>query len=279
MVNLQIEPGRMANNNLDPARLAKRVADQLARFPKGKSLQWKIDVLKCNFEKQNFGNCCRTIIFGAEVALKVEEKLSWMEERLKNGERDERLRLKVELVRRKVERFHFLMHLLSVSRNPGEFAACVRTFSRYGRKLREESGAKDIGQSEAENIEESQAKDVEKTQVKEKAKTIENIIHARANDECLSAGDIEKTEVKAVHEEERKAEDIEKKHLPKATENVKKTQLKGKNEEGRRRDPELAATKVVISFLHYLCTVPKTFLVKIYAKLRRIQCFASFVHL
>ena len=235
----------MANNNLDPARLAKRVADQLTRFPRGKSLQWKIDYLQWKFEKQNFGNCCRTIIFGAEVALKVEEKLLWMEERLKNGERDERLRLKVELVRRKVERFHFLMHLLSVSKNPGEFAACVRTFNRYGRKLREESGAKDIGQSEAENIEESQAKAVEKTQVKENAKAIviESIIHVRANDECLSAGHIEKTEVNAV-----KAEDIERKHRPKSTVNVKKTQLKGKTEEGRRRGPELAATKVVISF-------------------------------
>ena len=37
---------RMANNNPNPVHLAKKVSDQLVRFPRGKSLQWKIDFLK-----------------------------------------------------------------------------------------------------------------------------------------------------------------------------------------------------------------------------------------
>merc|ERR1719342_362273 len=53
------------------------------------------------------------IIDGAEVALKVKEKLSNMEAKLKSGEGDEKLRLKVELVRRKVERYHLMMLLFS----------------------------------------------------------------------------------------------------------------------------------------------------------------------
>ena len=108
----------MANNNLDLVHLAKRVADQLVRFPRGKSLEWKINFLRWKFEKQNFGDCCKMIIDGAEVALKVEEKLSKMEAKLKRGEGDEKLRLKVELVRRKVERYHLMMLLFSVSKNP-----------------------------------------------------------------------------------------------------------------------------------------------------------------
>ena len=120
----------MANNNLDPVHLAKEVSVQLGRFPRRKSLEWKINFLKWKFAKQNFGNCCKTIIYGAEVALKVNEKLSCLQAKVRSGEGDERLRLKVELVRRKVERYHFLMHLLSVSKNPGEFAAGVSIISK-----------------------------------------------------------------------------------------------------------------------------------------------------
>ena len=76
---------RMANNNLDPVHLAKRVSDQLVRFPKGKSLEWKIKRLKWKFEKQNFGECYKMIMDGAEVVLKVEEKLSEMEAKVKTG--------------------------------------------------------------------------------------------------------------------------------------------------------------------------------------------------
>ena len=175
---LQNEPGRMTNNNQDPVRLAKKVTDQLDRFPRGKSLEWKMNFLKCKFEKQNFGNCCKTIIYGAEVALKVEEKLLCMEAQVKSGVADERLRHKVELVRRKMERYHFLMHLLSVSKNPGEFAACVRNFKRNGRKLREES--------KTENIEECPAKNIERI----------NHHYPRANEENQSAEDGEKRQVK-----------------------------------------------------------------------------------
>ena len=120
----------MANNNLDPVHLAKEVSVQLGRFPRRKSLEWKINFLKWKFAKQNFGNCCKTIIYGAEVALKVKERLSCLQAKVRSGEGDERLRLKVELVRRKVERYHFLMHLLSVSKNPGEFAAGVSIISK-----------------------------------------------------------------------------------------------------------------------------------------------------
>ena len=119
----------MSNNNLDPVDLAKRVTDELVRFPSGKGLEWKIDFLKCKFEEQNFGDCCKMILDGAVVALKVEEQLSCMQAKnfikVKNGEEDETLRLKIELVRQKVERYHCLMQLLSLSKNPEEFAACV----------------------------------------------------------------------------------------------------------------------------------------------------------
>ena len=46
----------MANNNSDPVHLAKIVADQLVRFPRGKSLEWKINFMRWKFEKQNFGD-------------------------------------------------------------------------------------------------------------------------------------------------------------------------------------------------------------------------------
>ena len=90
------------NNNLDPVHLAKRVTAELVRFPRGESLEWKIDFLKRKFEKQNFGDCCnlqcKMIIDGAIVALGVKEKLPRMEAKLKSGEGDEQFRLKVELV-------------------------------------------------------------------------------------------------------------------------------------------------------------------------------------
>ena len=131
----------MANNNLDPVHLAKRVSDQLVRFPGEKSLQWKIDFLKWKFDEENFGDCCKMIINGAEVVLKVEERLSEMAAKVKNGEGGEMLKVKVENVRRKVERYHFLMHLFSVSKNPGEFAVCVNNFNSVidDLKLRKES--------------------------------------------------------------------------------------------------------------------------------------------
>ena len=117
----------MANNNLDPVQLAKRVSSQLVKWSVGqknkrKSLQWKIDSLEWKFAKQNFGDCCKMIIDGAEVALKVEEELSNMEASVEGGEGDEGLRMKVELVRRKVERYYRLIHLFSTY--PQEFADC-----------------------------------------------------------------------------------------------------------------------------------------------------------
>ena len=165
----------MANNNLDPVHLAKRVSNQLVSFPRGKSLQSKIEFMKWMYENENFGGCCKMIIDGATVVLKVEEKLSEMEARVKNGEGGERLRLKVENVRRKIERYHILMHLLVVSKNPGEFAACVRNFNsvRKDWKLGKESFPKgqvtDFERIPPKASKESQpAENVEKTPIKEK---------------------------------------------------------------------------------------------------------------
>jgi len=181
----------MANNNLDPVHLAKSVSDQMVRFPRGKSLEWKIKQLKWKFEKQNFGDCYKMIIDGATVVLKVEEKLSEMEAKAKIGEGGEKLRLKVDHVKRKVERYHFLMHMLAVSKNPGEFAACAKNFNmvrkggkcllvRSDAKLSEESPAKDIKRMHAR--EESQsAKDVEEMKVKEKAEDDNNLHHIFAS--------------------------------------------------------------------------------------------------
>ena len=61
----------MANNNLDPVHLAKRVSNQLVSFSRGKSLQSKIDFFKWMYENENFGECCKMIIDGAEVVLKA----------------------------------------------------------------------------------------------------------------------------------------------------------------------------------------------------------------
>ena len=178
----------MANNNLDPVHLAKSVADQLVRFPRGKSLEWKINFLRWKFEKQNFGDCCKMIIDGAEVALKVEEKLSNMEAKLKSGEGDEKLRLKVELVRRKVERYHLMMHLFSVSKNPGEFAACVRNHSR------ENDGESQAGeQRQTENIQMVQARARD-----ERAR----VRSERGRGGGQTAGDVEATQVEETVEEQ-----------------------------------------------------------------------------
>ena len=130
----------MDNNNLGPAHLAKRVADQLVRFPREKCLEWKIDFLKWKFEMQKLDNCCKMIIDGAAVALKVEEKLTSMEAKVKSGEGDKKLRLKVELTRRKVQRYHSLMQMLSVSKNPEEISAPVRNFSRESGRETGEAG-------------------------------------------------------------------------------------------------------------------------------------------
>ena len=136
------ETKEMVNSKQDPVDLAKKVQEQMLSFPKRKSLEWKIDFLKWKFEKQNLDDCCKKIVEGAEVALKVEERLVSMEARVKTGEGDEELRLKVELSRRKIERYYCLMQLLSVSNNPGEFAACVGNLNSVN-----------DGESQAENVE------------------------------------------------------------------------------------------------------------------------------
>merc|ERR1712130_1067021 len=118
------------NSNRDFVYLAKQVKEFLLRFPKRTSLKWKIDLLKSKFEKKNLDDCCKKIVDGAEVALKVEEKLVSMEAKVKTGEGDAELRVKVELVRRKMERYHFLMHLLSVSDDPTNFAFCLQNYTQ-----------------------------------------------------------------------------------------------------------------------------------------------------
>ena len=110
--------------NIDPVNQAERVSDRWVRFPRGEGLEWRL-----KFQKQDFGECCKMIKDGAEVALKVEEKLSQMEVKVKNGEGDEKLRLKVELVRKKVERYHCLTHLFSVSKCPERFAGYMKLMS------------------------------------------------------------------------------------------------------------------------------------------------------
>ena len=120
----------MVNSNQDPVDVAKKVQEIKLRFPKRKSLEWKIDFLKWKFEKENLGDRCKKIVDGAEVALKLEEKLVNMEAKMKAGEGDEELRLKAELLRRKIERYHFLMHLLSVSDDPGGFAVCLQNYTK-----------------------------------------------------------------------------------------------------------------------------------------------------
>ena len=86
--------------------------------------------MKSKFEKKNLDDCCKKIVDGAEVALKVEETLVSMEAKVKTGEGDAELRVKVELVRRKMERYHFLMHLLSVSDDPANFAFCLQNYTK-----------------------------------------------------------------------------------------------------------------------------------------------------
>ena len=114
------------NSNRDFVDLAKQVQKFMLRFQKRTSLKWKINLLKRKFETKNLDDCCKKIVDGAEVVLKVEEKLVSMEAKVKG---DAELRPKVELVRRKLERYHFLMHLLSVSDDPGNFAYCLQNYT------------------------------------------------------------------------------------------------------------------------------------------------------
>ena len=118
----------MANGSQDPIDVAKKVREQMQSFPKRKSLEWRIDFLRWKLEKDKLGDCCKNILEGAEVALKVEEKLERMEAKVKTGEGDEELRLKVEHWRRKIEKYHFLMHLLSVSNDPDASKKCLRNY-------------------------------------------------------------------------------------------------------------------------------------------------------
>ena len=120
----------MANGSQDPIDVAKKVREQMQSFPKQKSLEWRIDFLRWKLEKDKLGDCCKNILEGAEVALKVEEKFERMEAKVKTGEGDEELRLKVEHWRRKIEKYHFLMHLLSVSNDPDASKNVLGTISK-----------------------------------------------------------------------------------------------------------------------------------------------------
>merc|ERR1712105_397434 len=97
---------------------------------------------------------------------KVKEKLSSMEAKLKNGEGDEKLGLKVELVRKKVDRYYFLMHLLFVSKNPEEFADCSGNLNNNMNDNEVQFGEK----SEAENVERIQYRAIQSSEDVEDAK-------------------------------------------------------------------------------------------------------------
>ena len=60
-----------------------------------------------------------------KVVQRVEKRLAHLEARVKTGEGGKVLRQKVELVKRKLQRYHFLMRLLHLSKSPSEFVAFI----------------------------------------------------------------------------------------------------------------------------------------------------------
>ena len=59
------------------------------------------------------------------VVQRVEERLSCLEARVKTGKGGQMLRQKVELVKRKLQRYYFLRRLLPLSKCPAEFVAFI----------------------------------------------------------------------------------------------------------------------------------------------------------
>ena len=60
-----------------------------------------------------------------KVVQRVEKRLAHLEARVKTGEGGKVLKQKVELVKRKLQRYHFLMRLLHLSKSPSEFVAFI----------------------------------------------------------------------------------------------------------------------------------------------------------
>ena len=59
------------------------------------------------------------------VVKRVEERLVCLEARVKTGEGGLVLRQKVEIVKRKLERYYFLRKLLALSKSPSAFVALI----------------------------------------------------------------------------------------------------------------------------------------------------------
>ena len=59
------------------------------------------------------------------VVQRVEKRLLRLEARVKAGDGDQVLRQKVELVKRKLQRYYFLMKLLPLSKRPSDFFAFI----------------------------------------------------------------------------------------------------------------------------------------------------------
>ena len=58
---------------------------------------------------------------------RVKKRLLRLEARVKTGDGGQVLRQKVEIVKRKLQRYYFLMQLLPLSKSPSDFVAFIET--------------------------------------------------------------------------------------------------------------------------------------------------------
>ena len=114
-------------NDSSSVEVAEQVKETLSRAKGGLKPPDIVSHLKGQRQRRTFcGN--NTDLNGEELAKRIEKKLAIMEARVKVGDGGKELKQRVEMVRRKLQRYYFLAQLLPLSKSPADFAAFLENF-------------------------------------------------------------------------------------------------------------------------------------------------------